>query len=285
MHKTALQRLLNVLPVSALRKNWEVAGKSKGDVITSVTSKALEENVIDFVYENIGLTKQHVYLFSHRFRRSSEFPDTFLKDYNPEKVASPHGGTEHFYLIPLEFHYVAGSPPVEGTELFLWPVRIAVRAKILIAYLTTMEKDISTYVQLHPIHKVKRTLQNEQVLRILIETCGGSPLLTRLDIHRGVKHLWETNAIDASQVSWKDTHSTHTDSMDSEFLLKKDDPSAYREASKAQLLKTVFKVVDKKQNWPELFMIDVGNGEIGFPRFNKDEKAVENVVGEILKFN
>jgi hypothetical protein len=285
MDQTALRRLLNIFPVTSIREQWDIGGKTKGDVVGNVTTKALPENIIDFVRDNSGLTKQHVYLFSHSIRQVSKLPESILADFKPQKVTSHGTEREFFYLIPLEFHFVAGSPPEEGSITFLWPVRFVFRSEVLAAYLTTMEKDISTYVPLEPVHRVTRSLQNEQLLKDLMQTLPGMAGLTRLDINKGVKHLWNTDAIDATRVCWKESYSTHTDAMDAEFLLKKHVPKAYREAFKAPLLKTVFKVLDPNLGWPELLMVDSTNGEIGIPRFSKDRKAVENVVGEILRHN
>jgi hypothetical protein len=285
MDQSALRRLLNIFPVTSIREQWDIGGKTKSDLVGNVTTKALPENVVDFVRDSSGLTKQHVYLFSHSIRQISKLPESVLADFEPQKVTSHGIEREFFYLIPLEFHFVAGSPPEEGSVKFIWPVKLVFRSGVLAAYLTTMEMDISTYVQLDPVHRVIRSLKNEQLLKHLTETLPSTAGLTRLDVNKGIKYLWSIDAIDATRVCWKESYSTHTDAMDAEFLLKKHVPKAYGDACKAPLLKTVFKVLDPSLAWPELLMVDSTNGEIGIPRFSKDRKAVENVVGEILRHN
>lgn len=281
-----LRRLLNLFPVKAIRANWEEAkGRTKSDVVDAVVAAIDPENVIDFARKNVGLTKQHVYLFAHQGRLAN-LPQSVFEGFDPKMIERAPQRIEYFYLLPLAFRYVAGMPPESGEMIFLWPIKIIVRSKIVEVHVTTMEKDISSYLpEDEPLFDVKRTVENDDVLANFKSRLRGWSPLSPLDINKGVKTLWEQDAIDAPRACWKKAISTSTETMDAEFLVKKDAPAIYAEAIKAPLLKTVFKTLDSDVDWPEFLVIDPSNGELAVSRYGESREAVDHVIGEILRNN
>lgn len=286
MPRPPLRRLLNIFPVASLRSEFGIGGRTKMDVIDRVVTEVDILSITQFVEHSMDLTKQHVHLFEHDVARLGDLPRSVLTSFDPEKLTRSRGSIEFFYLVPLEYRYVAGSPPEEGVLEFPWPVRLVFRADVLEVHLTTMEKDLESYLEgLQPIYSVRRNLENRDILRDLKETLAPDISLAPLDINRGVKRLWATNIIDAPRAAWKSAVSTKTDAMDGEYLMKRDDPTEYAQAIRCPLLKTIFKVLDPELDWPEILMIDASNGEIGVPRYSKSVEAVKNVLGEILRNN
>src|SRR4051812_31651673 len=104
----SIHRLLNIFPVAAMRDQWKTGGRSKADVITAIVAKIDRGNIADFVEKSMGLTKQHIYLFSHDIKQLSDLPNNVLGEYGVDKVRKTGSVTEFFYLIPLEYEYVAG---------------------------------------------------------------------------------------------------------------------------------------------------------------------------------
>jgi hypothetical protein len=256
------------------------------DVIDRVVAEIDVRNITQFVEHSMDLTKQHVHLFEHDLAQLADLPETVLTSFGPEKLTRSRSSIEFFYLVPLEYRYVAGSPPEEGILEFPWPVRFVFRGGVLEVHLTTMEKDLEAYLQgLTPIYSVRRNLEDRDILRDLKETLAPDISLAALDINRGIKRLWARSIIDAPRAAWKSAVSTKTDAMDGEYLVKRDDPADYAQAIRCPLLKTVFKVLDPELDWPEILMIDASNGEIGIPRYSKSVEAVKNVLGEILRNN
>src|SRR4051812_14898823 len=119
-HSQPIRRLLHSFPVNALRAEWQAKGRTKDDVINFVVSKIDLKNISDFIEKSIGLTKQHVYLFEHDLKQLADLPGSVLGSFSPEKVQKSAQYYAYFYLLPLEFQYVAGSPPDEGTISFPW---------------------------------------------------------------------------------------------------------------------------------------------------------------------
>jgi hypothetical protein len=280
-----LRRLLNVFPVSSLRGQWKVKGRTKLDVIDDVVSNISVQNIANFVEGHMGLTKQHIHLFEHDLKQLSALPQSVLS-YGPDHVTMGASTAEFFYLIPLEFQYVAGSPPERGTIEFPWPVHIIFRKAVLEVHLTTMEKDLEAYLEgKTPVFSSWRDLENKDILQDLKETLSPKVSIAPLDINKGVKHHWAADVIDAPRVAWKSPIATKFNAMDGDFLVKRDDPAEYSQAVLAPLLRTVFKVMDIDSGWPEILMIDPTGGEIGIPRYSKDVKAVANALREILEHN
>jgi hypothetical protein len=281
-----LNRLLNIFPVAAMRAQWKIGGRTKLDVIDGVIAKIHTANITDFVEKSMGLTKQHIYLYEHDLKRLADLPSNVLTNFGPDKVHRTNTTIEFFYLIPLEFRYVAGSPPEEGSIDFPWPVRFVFRKGIVEAHLTTMEKDLEAYLEdLTPVYSVHRDIEDRDILEDFRKTLDRTTTLVSLDINRGVKHLWANNFIDAPRAAWKSAVSTKIDAMDGQYMVKRDDPNEYAQAIACPLLKTIFKVLAPGVNWPEVLLIDATGGEISIPRYSNDPTAIENVIGEILRHN
>jgi hypothetical protein len=249
-------------------------------------SKVDITNITSFVEKSAGLTKQHISLFEHDLKNLSELPKSVLKSFSPERHSKHSDVCDYFYLLPLEFRYVAGSPPEEGTIEFPWPVRFVFRKKAVEAHLTTMEKDLEAYLgDTKPVFSVWRDIDDKDILKDLRETLSKKTTLLPLDINKGVKEIWRRGDIDAPRAAWKSAVATKVNAMDGDYMVKKDDPAEYAQAIRSPLLKTVFKVLNPKLDWPEILMIDASNGEVSIPRYSKSVKAVTNVLSEILRNN
>jgi hypothetical protein len=284
MTDTALRRLLNLFPASAIKGQWtaEGTGRRKGDMVGGIVASAATANIVDFCRTEMGLTKQHVRIFSHGLKLSA-LPDNLLRDLGLSFKNAIPTEREYFYLVPTRFNYVAGSPPVEGYLDFLWPVKLVFRSHILEAFFTTMEKKIGSYVDEGSTFHVQRSIDVDEFMTFLMKELkqGISPL----DINAGIKSMWEEDLIDSGKAQWKESNSTLIDTMDGSFLLKRDKPEFYKRAVQGPLFKTVFKCLDKDAAWPEIFSADACKGELATTRYNNDRDAVENLVREILRRN
>ena len=281
----SLSRLLNVFPVAAMRAEWDLRGRTKSDLIGAVVARIDAANITDFVEKSVGLTKQHIFLFEHNLNNLNNLPDSVLRTCGPDKVHKTNATAELFYLIPLEFAYVAGSPPEEGTIEFPWPVRFVFRRRIVEAHLTTMEKDLEAYLdELKPVYSAHRDLEDRDIIEDFKATLNEIDIVP-LDINKGVKQLWANDQIDAPRLAWKSPVSTRINAMDGEYMVKRDDPEEYEQAKDSPLLKTIFKVLAPDVNWPEVLLIDATAGEISIPRYSHDPRAIENIIGEILRLN
>lgn len=284
MTDAALRRLLNLFPASAIKDQWkpEGKGKRKGDMVGGVVAATAGSNIVDFCRTEIGLTKQHVRIFSHDLRLSA-LPDNLLRDLGLSFKDATQTEREYFYLVPTRFNYVAGSPPREGHLDFLWPVKVVFRSRVLEVYFTTMEKKIGAYIPEGSTIHVERSIDADQFLTALVKEIryGVSPL----DINAGIKAIWADDLIDSGKAQWKESNSTLIDTMDGSFLLKRDKPEFYERAIEGPLLKMVFKTLDKDAVWPEIFSVDATQAELATTRYNNDRHAVENLVREILRRN
>lgn len=281
-----LYRLLNLYPIEALKANWELKGKTKNDVITEILSIAKETQIFTFCKSFQEVTKQHLFLFGNDAKAVRSFPNPLLSEFVATDSKRISDRIQEFYLVPVTFKVVVG-PPYRDIELkFLWPVSILVEPELVIVTLTILEKKIDAYVPAgETALNTQRDLDEDSILTMLEDGLPNTVTLTELDLNKGIKKLWRSGKIDAPFARWKPDKSTVTQTMDGNYLLKRDDPDAFEKAIKEPLLKTLFVLV-----YPDVaersthFSVSPSDGEIMFNRYSKSEE-VANVVRAILTAN
>jgi hypothetical protein len=294
--KDVLYRLLNLYPVSVLKEHWGIKKASKDEIINTIVNKAGETEIFTFSRVNQDLTKQHLFIFENEPEELKSIPAPLLADQPLKWSVGSKETREEFYLIEVVFKVVIGPAPYRDKELrFLWPISFLVSKTYTLVTFTILEKKIDAYLQAgEEALSVTRNIDEQTILNLLTESIPDTLTLNRADLNKGIKMLWRTGKIDAMSSRWKPPRATVTQTMDRQFLLKRDDPDAFDEAIKAPLLKNLFVLLGEKDEEAEEeegqdkalphFAATPSDGEIMFNRYPKAEE-VKNVVRAILAAN
>lgn len=285
-NKDTLFRLLNLYPVEALKKHWEVQkGKLKNEIISEILKIAKEPEIFTFCHSHQEITKQHLFIFEHEAKSLRSFPNPLLADFIPVEFSRVTDRIEEFYLVPVTYKVVIG-PPYRDIELqFLWPISILADSASTILTLTILEKNIDSYLPAgERALNTRRDLDEDSILNLLTDNLPSTVTITRADLNKGVKKLWDSDRIDAPYARYKPDKSTITQTMDRTYLLKKDDPAGYQKAIKEPLIRTLFVVVDPQADYSTRFSVSPSEGELMFNRYGKPEE-VANVVRTVLAAN
>ncbi|HCT29454.1 MAG TPA: hypothetical protein DIW31_01680 [Bacteroidales bacterium] len=279
-----LKRLIKLFPVKVLKEEFNLTSTS--DSLYDEIIQNINESLIkDFVYSNINLTKQHIYIYDidktfniNSFKRES-FPFPVIK-------SSSAANELTIVISPIVDFSVVLSNPYEETNIqFHQPFIIRLKEKKLIIQSTILEKKIGAYFESNRkvLDVVKVNDELESILKVMGYFLDYS--FNICDLNKGVKHMWEKDTIDSKYVKWKKNRSTTTESMDEDYTLKSQYPDVYKSLMKSPLNKTIFKYLLNDELLPEHFTIDPSNGELSVPIFPKNQNQIRNVIDGILSQN
>jgi hypothetical protein len=279
-----IARLLDLFPVSSVREYWPKLSGHKGDLIRLVAENQPHEDIIEFVQEHIAYCKQHIYFYAHEggFAKSPNLnlPGTVLASSWKEQPWQKH-------LFLTRYHYtVVLRENVTVIEIpFIWPFTIEYTAEYLIVRFVIMEKSVSSYLDGKSFFKAEKSIEEDGILNAIIGVSEGDEVPKMLDFNKGIKHLWETDVVDAKRVRFLTGISSSLEVMNKGKLVKKHFRKQYNEAMKCPLLKSHF-ITNKADGIVDLdFTADPNNGFVGFGKFLDGKGDAEYVVREILRHN
>jgi hypothetical protein len=176
--------------------------------------------------------------------------------------------------------------PLEEAKLtFLWPVRLDFTPQHLIVRFVILEKDIGSYVQGRRYYVDRRSTEEKAVLKAIEEALADDLELRPLDLHTGIKALWDKGLIDSSQARFKKAFSTAFEAMDEQLRIKEHAPDLYALIMESLLFNTIFEIVGKADLSVSTFTVDPSKGYIAFPRYSEQKGDTDYVVEEILRNN
>lgn len=280
-----IKRLLELFPVTSLRSQWPDVTGTKEEICFEIAEKYGWGEAVKFVNEYLSCCKQHVYIYAHSGQigelSAIELPDT-------EIVADSGVQNEErrqLYIINFEYKVVLRDPLEEKSLNFLWPLRLDFTAKHLIARFVILEKNISSYVEGRPYYLDRKSAEEEALLEQVKRQTMGQLDLNVVDLHKGVKKLWELGLIDSSRARFKKAFSTAFEAMDEDRMIKEDAPELYALLLNSLLFNTTFQVVGKEDCSVSAFSVDPAKGSITFHRYADNVGDTDYVVREILKYN
>ena len=275
-----LNRLLNLYPVHALRQQWAFKGK-KDEIIDQIGRQADRKDIKTFLHAYLTCCKQHVYLYSHEID-PSDLPRFRITDAEKEHDVTEGTTRRVLYVAKLDYRVIFTEPLREETLTFLWPMRLDFTPNNLIVRFVTMEKDLRTYFD-EPSKTVSRSVTEIQILDHLQQSLG----LERLNINRGLKHLWDADSIDGLLAKFQKSESTQTETMHGTKGLKETYPNLYREVKNAPLTNVVFKTISKGEKRASIsyFSADAGKGSLSFSTYSEQPGDTVSFVEEIIRHN
>jgi len=281
----SLKRLLELYPVSTIRTQWPEATGTKEELCLEIAGKRDNIDIIPtFADEYLGCCKQHIYIYSHN-GKLSELPAIDLPD--AEKVFEMREAEQvrMLYVIKFEYSLVLRDPLQEIKLDFLWPVRLDFTAEHLIVRFVILAKDIGSYVEGRRYYIDRRSTEEKAVLKGIEESVEGNLELDLLDLHKGIKALWDAGLIDSSQARFKKEFSTAFEAMDEKLRIKEHAPDLYALVMESLLLHTIFDIIGRNDLSVSTFTVDPSKGYIAFPRYSETKGDTDYVVGEVLKNN
>lgn len=156
----------------------------------------------------------------------------------------------------------------------------------MIVRFVILEKDIGSYVPGRRHYVDRKSTEENTVLKSIasaFQTAGFE--LNVLDLHQGIKSLWDEGLIDSPRAKFKKAFSTAQEAMDEELRIKEHAPDLYELIMDLPLFNTIFDVVGMQGVTLETFTVDPSKGYIAFPQYTKNAVDTDNVVRKILENN
>jgi hypothetical protein len=275
--KPEISRLLALFPLAQLRETWpKIKADTKDALCDELAESQSRDTIVTFVDESFGLCRQHVYLFGRD--KPADVPKTV-----PDGDRVRHAKAETaLYLVRAETQVMLADPPQETSIIFLWPIRLDVTAKFAVVRFIVLEKDIPSYFQRKSF--TGSTSVDEQQI---INSISGEMALTKLDIHKGVKHLCKTKYMDCHSTRYRKSKSSAAEFVDKTEPkgIRENDPELFKVLMKSPMMQSVFHIDPAENAGVEKFAADPSAGKLSFLQYTKVPGAIEGVVRKILKNN
>lgn len=269
------RRLLDLFPVATLRASFEVKG-SKETVAGTIAKNADPANlkkIAEFVDSGMALCKQHIHIFGHD--GNVDMPADFA---GAERVIS--APSHSLYIVKRTYHVVKlSNTPQYGSVDFLWPIRIEVKNKYLLARFAVLERNIPTYFETGIMIRSKSPSEEPMTATLLSDGT-----VFAADLNKGIKSLWAKDLIDANRLKWDMPYSSDSKTMNGAKGLKKTNPAEYEAICKRPLRMCSF-IGDGTHKEVGLFSANPTTGFIGFTRYSKDGSNGDALIEQILADN
>jgi hypothetical protein len=281
-----IKRLLKSYPTKLLKDEFNV--NETGDtLINQIVETVNQALILDFVYTNFNLTKQHIYVYDIAVGQMANFnqntfPITIVKMLENTAVK------KRFICTPkVAFSVVVRNPIEELSVDFYQPLLITITRRHLVIQTTILDKSekSSYFINGREVANVKRDI-SEQLFIEEVENAIApifNPAIS--DLNAGIKVLWANDSIDPKQAKWKKNASIATESMDLDFTLKVKYPLLYEDIILTPLRKMVMKSLVQENDWPEHFSIDPSKGQLSIAVFPKNLNQITNVIAQIISHN
>lgn len=294
------KRLLELFPVASIKEVWPDLKGKKEELGLAAAQASTPNRIVNFIKTYIGRCKQHVYIFDRP--RGARLPDTLA---GGERVDV--SDDQAVYIIKTTYTVVLREPLEEVKIDFLWPVQVMLTRSNIVLRFIVLEKDISAYVDREG-HVASRTVEEETVLQ---GPYFGA--LTRTDIHKGIRQLWDSGFMDSPRTRFKKPQSLASESMDQGRGIRRNNPELYQILQNVVLLNTFFLVGNedeglelravgddelqeeaeamrgREKDAPECgvsaLVANCRDGYLGFPRYSNGEKDTDFVISEVLRLN
>lgn len=281
--RNLLKRLLRLYPIKLVKESFSESGNAE-EAIEAISGNFQPTEIKNFAKNNYLLTRQHIYIFS----LNSNYSPSDLNQFPLEIVNSSVNENEYFYfcLPKIRYEITLYNPLEEAILEFLQPVVIRIINNKVFIHVTKIEKTVSAYFPFdrYAVRRGQTNTESKSV-ELITDFLDYKFGLTRLDINKGIKTIWDNDFIDGRKVQWRKNSSVTTETMDEDFLFKQKYPAEYIEMTSKPLVKTLFKYIKEDDYLCDTFDSDPTNGLLNIPKFPKNANQILNVIAEILTYN
>ncbi len=281
-----LRTLLSLFPIKHIKKEWDDLNGNKSDIIIEIAGKRDFERYSAFFHENIGVCKQHIYLFNTdidvKTFSKAEF-DSIMK----LNSSLSDDSFKITYLAKFAIEIIVSEPLQKIPTEYLIPLQIELFNNYLIVKFIKFERNLGLSGFDSSKIFLKRQNHEANFLKSIEQVFQQANVELRTsDLHKGIKHLWDIDYFDASVASFKTQTSTDKKTMDEKKGLKKHNQKAYEENIKdAPLFGCLFETVVSDGEKPITFTCDSSKGFISFNRYLDSTQESEDVVKKIIQNN
>jgi hypothetical protein len=280
-----IKRLLELYPVTSLREQWPNVSGTKEEICFEIAEKRNRREIVKFTDEYLSCCKQHVYIYSHN-GRTKNIPEIAIPGAEMILSSSDEFNLHRFlFILTLDYNLVLRDPVEETSLTFLWPVRLDITTEFLIVRFVILEKNVSSYFDGRSYYLDRKSTEEEAILRSITEQTIGTLQPKVVDLHKGIKKLWDTDFIDSSRARFKKPYSTTLEAMDEKRGIKEYSPDLYELVADSPLFNTLFQVIDQGDISVSTFSVDPMKGFITFNRYSDRKGDTDYVVRKILKHN
>jgi len=286
-----LGRLLRVFPVKHVKESFNTSEWRQSEVIEEVLANNHVDNIMQFVEDSIDYTRQNVFIYSIRNNYNhiqsivqNNLGVTILSQNLNQGKFVLYGYHDVFYDVKL-FHH----NQVADTQLnFKQPFKLTIVDGYMVISITKVDPNIKTfYTSGEVVLSTNRgDFENNLIHNILTYFDTRHRLRpSQADLNRGVKELWETDVIDAKEVSFRKTSSRAKDVMDGNQLYKYEYPQEYQDMMRNPLELCIFRYIIEDEDWPPHFTCDARVGKLSFNIFSTNINQIDNVIDGIIGNN
>lgn len=273
-----LRRLLEFFPAPKLKAEWPgVKGQKKEDACEIIARTGDHARIAAFLKANFAHCRQHVLLLSRQNKESNP-----LSALPPSDALGHLKGGISFHLASVPYSVYLLEPVEEVQVKVLWPIKVEQQDEITLLRTFVLERDPTNYSG-RPLLKAVRNFDEKKLAADLVQL--GLP---GLDINKGVKALWNSKAVDAPRVRYKESGSTNTVDMDDGMGLRDTQPEVYEEVVKKPLLNTNFRPQadpEDPEKAQKIFQANPTFGRLGFTSYSEDLGDTDAVIKAILTNN
>jgi hypothetical protein len=275
-----VKRLLDLFPATNLWRQWPDVPiiTTKEELSLAIATQGDFPRIVTFLEENFSACKQHVYIFAS----DMEIQELPAKPEGSERMIylDAIGAQAALYLARVQFKVVLTDPPEATTIDFLWPFKIEVFEGHVIARFVILEKKLASYFSRTP-YGIKRSVEEAQIVAAIVESLNLKPV----DLHKGIKALWDNGFMDAIFLEFKKSQSKSSETMDKQKGLRATDPALYESVKNKPLLSAIFAIDPKEHSEVSNFTSKPSDGLIAFTKYTDGKEDVDNVLRKILLFN
>jgi hypothetical protein len=271
-----IKHLLELFPLTKLRQNWNDLRGTKEDLCFGAAERRKAAELAQFLDENVSCCKQHVYIFDRGGRQEFVFPESLIEGEKVVQVGNDHA----LYIIRARYSVVLKNPLEEDELEFLWPVQILLLLDHIVIRFVTLEKNIGSYFD-RPYYVGSRNVDERAVLDAFLKELP----ISRTDLHKGVKTLWDAGFMDSPRARYKKPTSTAQEAMDEELGIREHNPELYETLQDSVLFNTLFAIPEDKGCTVSAFSVDPSNGYMAFVRYSEKKGDTDFVIREILQQN
>lgn len=278
-----LKRLIKAFSVNALKEVFNLV-EPKGrqaDFINQIVQSNSEKIIKDTLFRNFSLLKQHVYTYDCKGTFSSDWLLKHPSLYSTFDITKSHKIYNLLYLTTFEFYNKTKAYTQEIQ--FYTPVQVVQKGTKLIVHVNILERDISTIIE-DKVVRTNRDVNDDVILEDISKSLPLTVSITRADLNRGIKKLWDDDEIDALNVKYNNARSISSENMNEQYLVKAEYPEKYAVLIKTPLSHTTFKVL-KAKNLINFFKVDPTRGTFSFAVFPQNQAGINELIDLVLKHN
>lgn len=277
-------RLLGLFPKQVIARAFGGKKAKKDELLTDIARGLEEQDILNFVHDNIDFTRQHVYFFTHDIRKLGDLPTKLVSG----KLGLVQGDgiiVEYFGLYDVSYTVFLQDPYEPVSLLFKCPLRLILNKDLLGIHFTILEKNLQSYFGDRKVLTTRRAIEEKDIIDLVVNELGKHGTINSCDLNKGIKELWDHDYIDALEIQYRKDRSTSKEVMDEEYTFKQQYPELYKEAMLMPLVKVLFKFLVDRDKYCNHFVIEPTLGKITFPVSPKEKEHNLNVIRKILEFN